>query len=117
MGVQLLYLVNYLLEMNGTYSFLLALLFDHVGQDFGSGLTLSVQQISRHSSLRNIFCRFLLSLALLMHLDSVKDRRVNGELSNSVHFKLICIFCRLHTKKIPNEYSGIKFSHCHQDLR
>ena len=55
-----------------TYSLLFPLLFDHVGEDFSTGLSLSVQKVGRHCSLRGLIIILLLGLPLFMHFDAAK---------------------------------------------
>lgn len=53
-----------------THSFLLPLLFNHVGEDLGTGLPLSVQQVRWHGSLRRLLIILLFALSLFVHLEA-----------------------------------------------
>lgn len=53
-----------------THSLLFPLLFDHVGEDFSSGLSLSVQQVRWHCSLWRLVVILLFRLPLFVHLDA-----------------------------------------------
>ena len=55
-----------------TYSLLFPLLLDHVGEDLGAGLSLSVQQVGGHRSLRGLVVVLLLGLPLFVHFDAAK---------------------------------------------
>ena len=51
---------------------LLALLLDHVGEDLGAGLLLTVQQVRGHGSLLDrLVVGLVLVVALLVHFDAV----------------------------------------------
>jgi len=52
-------------------SLLFPLLLDHVGEDLGTGLTLSVQQVGWHRSLRGLVVILLLGLSLFMHFEGL----------------------------------------------
>lgn len=55
-----------------TYSLLFPLLFDHVGEDLSTGLSLSVQQVGWHCSRWGLVIILLLGLPLFMHFDAAK---------------------------------------------
>lgn len=70
--------------LDRTYSFLLPLLFNHVRQNFGTRLALSVQQISWHCSLWRLVIIFLFGSSLLVHLNSAgKTEHVHSYLVNT----------------------------------
>lgn len=55
-----------------TYGLLFPLLFDHVGENFGTRLSLSVQQVGWHCSLGGLIIVLLLRLSLFVHFDAAK---------------------------------------------
>lgn len=55
-----------------TYSFLLPLLFDHVGENLSTRLPLSVQKVGWHCSLWGLIIVLLFGLPLFMHFDAAK---------------------------------------------
>lgn len=56
-----------------TYSFFFSFLFDHVREDLGPGLALSVQQICWYSSFGCFLITLLLCISLLMHFNAAKN--------------------------------------------
>lgn len=57
-----------------THSLLLSLLFDHVGEDLGPRLTLSVQQVCWYGALWSLLIILLFALSLFMHLQAKTGR-------------------------------------------
>lgn len=61
---------SHFLSLERTYSFFLPLLFDHVRQNFGTSLALSVQQVSWNCSFWCLLIIFLFGSSLFVHLNS-----------------------------------------------
>lgn len=67
---------------NAAYSLLFPLLFDHVGEDLCTRLSLSVQQVGRDGSFRGLVVVLLLGLPLFVHFDAEKQKKSGNGLLN-----------------------------------
>ena len=83
-----------------TYSLLLPLLLDHVGQNLGTGLSLSVQQVGWYCSLWRLIIALLFGVPLFMHLDAAKD---TSHYCSTVSWVLMSCFSKPTREPAPLE--------------